>query len=509
MNPRSRLVKCRVSRRPPASGRKPLAPLSSRDVALSLEALLAYHQDVEALFQRREQQEWSFFYLCGQLANLERKAIEPMVLTLLGAKPNLIRAVQQFMGQGTWAVEPLVEHLQRRVAEWLGEPDGVVIIDGSGFPKQGPASVGVAYQYCGHLGKLANCQEGVFLVYASRHGYAFLDERLYMPEDWFSAEAQSRRRQCGVPATLTFQTEPELGVAMIQGLCRRAVVPFRWVTCDESYGKSPAFLEEIEALNKWYLAEVPADTRVWQSTPRVEPPGPGLFGRPRIHPRVRRTAPAPQELRAMLAQMPAAQWHRRVIKEGSKGPLVAEFAVLRVTPVREKLPGSRCWAIFRRTLGAKPEVKFYLSNAPSICPQAELVRLSGMRWPVETVLEESKGEIGLDHYQLRTWRGWHHHRIQSFLAHLFLIRLRILFQKKPRPHDGPGAPVDCAGDRGRSRQPAQHPVYAPLSPRAKSCRLSLPSQAHADSALQATAGAAKRQSLVFISEVSYSYEVSL
>lgn len=215
MDPRSRLVKRRVSRRPPASGRKPLAPLSSRDVALSLEALLAYHQDVEALFQRREQREWSFFYLCGQLANLERKAIEPMVLALLGAKPNLIRAVQQFMGQGTWAVEPLIECLQRRVAEWLGEPDGVVIIDGSGFPKQGPASVGAAYQYCGHLGKLANCQEGVFLVYASRRGYAFLDERLYMPEDWFSAEAQPRRRQCGVPETLTFQTEPELGVTMI------------------------------------------------------------------------------------------------------------------------------------------------------------------------------------------------------------------------------------------------------------------------------------------------------
>lgn len=287
------------------------------------------------------------------------------------------------------------------------------------------------------------------------------------------------------------------------------MVPFRWVTCDESYGKSPAFLEEIEALNKWYLAEVPADTRVWRTTPSVEPPGPGLFGRPRIHPRVRRTAPAPQELRTMLAQVPAAQWHRRVIKEGSKGPLVAEFASLRVTPVREKLPGPRCWAIFRRTLGAKPEVKFYLSNAPSLCPQAELVRLSGMRWPVETVFEESKGEIGLDHYQLRTWRGWHHHMIQSFLAHLFLIRLRILFQKKSRPHDSPGAPVDCAGDRGRSGKPAQHSGYAPLSPRAKSCRLSFPSQAHTGSASQASAEAAKRQSLVFIGEVSYSYEVSL
>ena len=140
--------------------------------------------------------------------------------------------------------QPLLEQVQNLVTDWLGEPEGVVIVDGSGFPKQGSHSVGVAHQYCGHLGKVANCQEGVFLVYASRRGYAFLDERLYLPQDWFSPEYHERWQACEIPDTLSFRTEPELGLEMIAQLQQRAVVPFRWVTCDEGYSKSPAFLEE-------------------------------------------------------------------------------------------------------------------------------------------------------------------------------------------------------------------------------------------------------------------------
>jgi hypothetical protein len=135
---------------------------------------------------------------------------------------------------------------------------------------------------------------------------------------------------------------------------------------------------------------------------------------------------------ALINQLPARAWHRRIIKEGSKGPLRVELAFVRVTPVRDQLPGSRGWAIFRRSLGSQHETKFYLSNAPADCPPAELTRITGMRWPVETAFEEAKGEVGLDHYETRTWQGWHHHMLQSFLAHLFLMRLRLLFQKKAR-----------------------------------------------------------------------------
>jgi len=432
MSPKGKHTNRRARRTPPASGRKPGYRISARDVSMTADELQAFHRQFQRLFQRREQRAWSLLYLCGQLSDLERKTIEPMVLSLLGANPNAIRGLQQFIGQGEWESDPLLLHLQDLVSRWLGEEDGVVIVDGSGFPKQGKHSVGVAHQYCGALGKIANCQEGVFLVYASRRGYTFVDERLYLPEDWFGKESRQRWKACGIPDTLTFCSEPELGLEMISALHQRGVLPFRWVTCDEKYGGNPAFLDGIATLGKWYLAEVPVDTRVWLRTPAIEPPGPGLLGRPRLYSRVKSNAPRPLELRELLLQLPRAVWQQRKIQEGSKGPLVVELACMRVTPIRDALPASRCWAIFRRSLGAQPETKYYLCNAPANLPPTKFAPLTGMRWPVETAIEEAKGELGLDHFETRTWRGWHHHMLQSFLAHLFLIRIRLLFQKKAR-----------------------------------------------------------------------------
>ena len=458
MSSRGKHSNRRARRTPPASGRKPVHRIRARDISMTADELQTFHREFQPLFQRREQRAWSLLYLCGQLSDLERKTIEPMVLSLLGASPNAIRGLQQFIGQGEWESVPLLLHLQDLVSRWLGEEDGVVIVDGSGFPKQGKHSVGVAHQYCGALGKIANCQEGVFLVYASRRGYTFVDERLYVPEEWFSQDARQRWRACGIPDTLAFRSEPELGLQMITALHQRSVLPFRWVTCDEKYGRNPAFLAGIAALGKWYLAEVPVDTRVWLRTPAIEPPGPGLMGRPRLYSRVKPNAPRPLELRELLLQLPQAAWHRRKIQEGSKGPLVVELAGVRVTPIRDALPAPRCWAIFRRSLSAQPETKYYLCNAPANLPPTEFAPLTAMRWPVETAFEEAKGEVGLDHFETRTWQGWHHHMLQSFLAHLFLLRIRLLFQKK--------APRSPQRKRGNSwhTQSATKLSASPISP---------------------------------------------
>jgi len=478
MSKRNRHSTRRVSRRPPTSGRKPLNRLASQDVTASANEVLAFHQRFRDLFQRHEQRDWSLFYLCGQLSNLERKTIEPMVLALLGPDPNLVRTAQHFIGQGEWAWPAILERVQLLVANWLGEPDGIVVADGSGFPKQGQHSAGVAPQYCGHVGKVANCQQGAFVLYASRRGYAFLDARLYVPECWFTAEYHERWQACSMPDTLTFHTEPELSLEMITTLVERAMVPFQWVTCDEHYGENPAFLDGIAALNKWYFAEIAVNTRVWLHRPPVEPPGQGLFGAPRLHPRVRLTAPRPQTVREVMANLPSTAWHRRIIKEGSKGPLVAEFAWVRVTTIRDKLPGPRCWAIFRRTLGPDPEVKFFLSNAPTTCPPQELVRVSGQRWPIETGLEEAKGEVGMDHYETRTWMGWHHQMTQSILAHLCLVRLQLVFKKKSGVDDLPSTPTDRSGHRRGSRPLSRCPGRVGVSPTSKSCCLSFTPQTH-------------------------------
>jgi SRSO17 transposase len=384
-----------------------------------------------------------------------------------------VRAVEHFISQGQWKTPALIRRYQEVVAEWLGDPHGVVIIDGSGFPKQGHDSVGVAHQYCGALGKLANCQEGVFAVYASPSGAAFLDMRLYVPEDWFAAAYRERWKKCGLPTDLSFRTEPELALDMLRELVTRARVPFQWVAFDEHFGESPSLLDEIDALGKWYLAEVPCNTRGWLHSPHIEPPGPGLLGRPRTRPRLAKNAPRARELRDLAASLPKSAWTRYTFKEGSKGSMVAEFAFLRVTAVRDKLPGPRVWAVFRRSLNPQLELKVYLSNAPRTCAHYELAQLCGSRWPVETTLKEGKGEVGMDHYETRTWLGWHHHMAQTFLAHLFLMRLRLLFKKNARADHCPSTPVSHACHPRRVGTSIRHSRHHCIPSTTELCGLSL------------------------------------
>ncbi len=459
-------------RKTPASGRPPTLRLATRDVQATTDELIRFHRLFDTVFQRHEQREWSAFYLCGQLSGLERKTIEPIVAAFRGADPNAMRGLQQFISQGTWPAEKLILRLQHLVAEWLGDPAGVVIVDGSGFPKQGSASVGVARQYCGAVGKVANCQEGVFMVYASPHGYAFLDERLYIHETWFGEDARERWHQCAIPTTVRFQTEPNLALNMLQGLIARGMLPFRWVTADAHFGEIPAFLDDVAALGKWYLIEVPCDTRAWLETPSIEQPGPGMLGRPRTQPRVSRNATHRDRASCVNGRsICKSAWTRHCIKEGSKGPLIADFAFLRVTTVRAGLPGPRVWAIFRHSDTAKPELKFYLSNAPTTCPRTELIRVNGQRWPVETALEEGKGEAGMDQYETRSWISWHHHMAQTFMAHLFLVRLCLVFKKKPCVDHSSSAPSDRACLGRRARRTSRYPLAHPVSPTAKLRRL--------------------------------------
>ena len=476
---------------PPASGQPPSPKLPDRDVEASARELTLFHQQFADCFQRREQRDWSLFYLCGQLSHLVRKTIEPMVLELLGVEGQAVRAVQRFIGANQWRWDVVLQRVQELVGQWLGEAEGVVIADGSGFPKQGDHSVGVAPQYCGHLGKVANCQQGVFLAYASSRGHAFLDTRLYVPACWFDAAHQAAREACALPMTLTFQTEPALALSMIKRMVTRDQVPFRWVTADETYGKDPGFLDGIAQLGKQYLVEVPADTRAWIQTPRVQLPGPGLRGHYRTRPRVSPHAPTPEALTHLAGQIAPSVWAQRIVREGSKGPIVAEFAALRVTPVRDGLPGPRGWALFQRTLGPKRKEKYFLSNAPANCALDTLIDVSAARWPIETALEEGKSEAGMDHYETRTWPGWHHHMAQSIMAHLFLAHLCQLWQKKSSPHCASGA----RPDRSSHRRPGPpdprclgHPALSAVS---QSRRLSIASQASRQTTRQAAFGGAE------------------
>jgi SRSO17 transposase len=429
----------------------PVRLLTAADLDGVVEELAAYHADFAPLFQRREQRAWAEVYLRGLLvADVPRKNVEALALRLLGAGPDAdrqVRALQQFVSEGGWDDAALLAAHQRLVDATLGEADGVLLIDGHETPKQGTHSVGVARQWCGHLGKQDNCQAGVYLGYASCQGYTLLDRRLYLPASWFSAAYRERRRACGVPRGTPFQTTHELAAALVEGAVAAGRVRAGWVVGDEGFGDSPALLDRWAATGLRYLAEVPRATQVWclsepdGQTPRarptcwVPPQLPSRKGPPPTKERLHPASPAPQRVDEWAAQVPPARWQRYRVLEGSTGPLVADFVAVRVVQVRDRLPGPEGWLLVRRSVGEPDEApvyKYSLSNAPAETPLAELVRVSGLRWPIEACFAECRQELGLDDYEVRSWRGWHHHLTLVILAHHFLVRL----QRRLDPREG-------------------------------------------------------------------------
>jgi SRSO17 transposase len=369
----------------------------------------------------------------GLLLELPRKSIEPMVLALEGPKPHAVRAMQQFLSAGAWDDALLLRRHWQEVEQELGDDEGVLLLDGSDFPKQGTQSVGVKRQYCGELGKRANCQAGVFVGYASRHGYTLLDRRLYLPQEWLEDEVYAERRAaCGVPAEVGFTTKPMLGWAMIQAVHQAGSLRCRWVACDEAFGRDTTLLDQIAGLGLWYYAEVPHDTRGWLERPATAVPAWWGRGRKPTRARVVPDTVEPPAVAALAAALPASAWSQQTIKEGSKGPIVAAFATLRMIGVREGLPGPEVWLILRRN-EQTGELKTYLSNAPPDTPLTTLVRLSGMRWPIDICFEDGKQSLGMGDYEVRSWRGWHHHMTLCILDHFFLVRLQHRWKKKPQP----------------------------------------------------------------------------
>ena len=449
------------------------------DLAGIAEELAAYHAEFAPLYRRREQRAWGEVYLRGLLlTDVPRKNAEALALRLLGAAgaaDRRVRGLQDFLGVGGWDDAALLARHQQLVEATLGDPDGVLLIDGSDVPKQGTHSVGVARQWCGHTGKKDNCQAGVYLGYASAQGYTLLDRQLYLPACWFTEEYAERWWACGIPRGTPFQTKHELAGHLVEQAMAAGTLRARWVVCDEGYGDSPVLLDRWAATGLHYLAELPRDTQGWcltapdGQTPRPAPqtwvpPQAGSKKGPAPH-RVRLHPASPPKERAdtWATQVPAGRWQRYRVLEGSKGPLVADFVAVRWVTVRDHLPGPEAWLLVRRNVPADPEealvYKYYTSNAPADTPLATLVWVSGMRWPIEACFAEARQEVGLDHYETRSWRGWHHHLTLVILAHHFLVRL----QQRLDPREG-GLRADPAAADGDRQPPGPPPATGPAHP---------------------------------------------
>jgi len=413
----------------PAIETVPVMSLRPQDVESLVDELQTYHAIYSPLFQRREQRQWSADYLRGLLLDIDRKSIEPMVLALHGADWNAIRAMQQFVSEGAWEDQKILKRHWREVDWTLGDEDGVLTLDGSDFLKQGKESVGVKRQYCGEVGKRANCQAGVFLGYASHLGYTLLDRRLYLPVEWVEDDTfAERRKKCGVPDDTGFQTKPELGWEMIREVVDDQQLRARWVTCDEAFGRDSVFLDRVAGSGLWYFAEVPHDTRVWLERPLTAVPTWSGRGRKPARERLGEGQHDAEGVASTAARVHPKQWQRRLIKEGSKGPMVADFWATRVVAVRDGLPGPEVWLVLRRHLDTG-ELKTYLCNAPPTTSLETLARLSGMRWPIETCFEEGKQYLGMGQYEVRSFTGWHHHMTLCILAHFFLVRQQQRLKK--------------------------------------------------------------------------------
>jgi SRSO17 transposase len=395
--------------------------LAPRDIESLVSELAAYVAQFRSCFARADQGVWAHRYVQGLVSDHPRKSIEPMAL----AHGFPIRSMQAFIGESPWRSTPILHQHQQLVAQTLGDDDGVLLVDESGMPKQGQHSAGVAAQYCGALGKVANCQVGVFVGYASAKGYTLVDGQLFLPECWFDQAHTPLRQAVGMPSDLTFQTKPQLAVQLVQGIVERKTVPAQWVAADALYGDNPAFRDAIADLGLWYFTEVACSTLIWRRHPAlIIPPWSGK-GRKPTKQQLKTPTNQPYRVDELLKRVPKEAWVRGTVKEGSKGPIVCDFLFVRVTECRKGLPGPRVWLIIRRNVADPSVVKFYLSNAPEAIESVRLVRMSGMRWPIELTFEQGKGEVGMDQYETRSWRGWQHHMTLVMLAHHFLVWVRV------------------------------------------------------------------------------------
>jgi SRSO17 transposase len=384
-------------------------------------------------------------YVHGLLSDLDGKDVESIAYLHDRERQGL----QKFIGQAEWDHRPLLAELVRQVTGELGEPDGVLVFDPSAFPKKGTESVGVQRQWCGRLGKLDNCQVGIYLGYVSRREHALVDFRLYLPKEW--ANRKRRRQKAGVPAAVRFRTRHELILEMLDE--RGPSLPHGWVSGDDELGRSSWFRQELRSRDECYLLAVPSNTSV-RDLAAPEPPYGGHGRRPRVpFTRVDR----------WCAALPAAAWQTAFVRDGEKGPVVVQVAR---TPVQARTEGrasgvAELLVVFRERQGDGTwKHDYLLSNAALGTPVAEFARVFKAQHRIEECLQRAKGEAGLADYQVRTWEGWHHHQALSLLAAWFLT-VETRRGKKPDPGADRAA---GAGDDRQLAQPAAEPPSAGAGP---------------------------------------------
>ena len=388
--------------------------VTQADVQGWAEGLEGVVERIAPRFGRAEPRRRARSYLRGLLAPVERKNGWQLAEAVGDATPD---GVQDFLSRVHWDADAVRDDLHAYVVQHLSDPDGVAVLDETGFLKKGTKSAGVQRQYSGTAGRIENCQIGVFLGYASHHGQALIDRALYLPADW--AKDEDRRREARIPADIAFTTKPKLGLAMLER-ARQNGVPFAWITGDSVYGADHAIRRWAEQHRRGYVLAVTSKQHLGQ-----------------------------RPVTSWIKRVARKAWQRLSAGDGAKGPRLYDWAYI---PYSGAAPGFQCGLLARRLLADPTELTFYLTHAPKDTSLTRLVQVAGLRWPIESLFEQGKGEVGLDEYEVRSWVGWHRHITLSMfaLAYLAVVRKDAIGGYRP---DEPRRRV-AATHRARSQTPA-------------------------------------------------------
>ena len=377
-----------------------------------------------ACLHRPEQRQHAHIYLNGLLSDVGRKNAETIAYRYDEERQGL----QTFIGTAPWDYKPLLLELARQVGETLGEPDGVLALDPSSFPKKGSHSVGVKRQWCGRLGKVENCQVGVFLGYVSRREQALVNMRLYLPKEW--ANDRKRCKNCRVPRDLRYQTRHHLALEMLTE--HGSLLPHAWVTGDDEMGLPAWFRRELRERGERYLLAVPGNVSI-RDLEQEPPPYTSGHGRP---PKVRF-----QQVHHWCQSLPVDAWREVVVRDTEKGPLTVAIVTRRVVTMFEEKVGDEELLVIVRWTDEDRTIRhdYHLSNAPADTALEELARVARAEHRIEQCFQRGKTDAGLADYQVRTWQGWHHHITLSLLATWFLIGEAQRGKKMDtRDHRSPG-----------------------------------------------------------------------
>jgi SRSO17 transposase len=393
--------------------------MTPRELKALDQRLTCFLEDLLAPLGRKERRYGARVYVQGLLLDGERKSIEPMAERIPGAD---VQALRQFVGQSPWAVEAVQRQLARKVVDLLSHPE-VWILDETSFPKAGDHSVGVARQYCGALGKVANCQVAVTLHWSSAEASCPLGWRLYLPQAWI--EDEQRAREVKLPEGLVYRTPTELALELIDQMLSWEVPPLP-VVADSAYGNSFEFREQLRRRGLCYVMAAEPTTVVWTQDPNAVPVPPSApTGRPRRYPPLAST-PVPQDLATVAKQLPKTAWKKVTWREGTRGPQRSRFAKLKVWAAHGWRAQRHPERVAEGLLVEWPEgetapTKYWLAQwGPGSPGLRRLVTIAHARWRIEMDYRQLKEELGLDHFEGRHWLGWHHHVTLVTLAYAFL-----------------------------------------------------------------------------------------